>query len=104
MTQRAILHLSYLLSRLRTLVNSRYWDAARGGSKLIRSHKRAREWSPKLCLGNCASFFHVLVVLSLFGSITDPVSDFLSSCRTNGARPRYSLELPIPTDVKYVPL
>ncbi len=32
-----------------------------------------------------------------------PVSDFLLSCRTISARPRYSLELPIPTDVKSVP-
>ncbi len=58
----------------------------------------------KTMRGEWCVLLSLLVVLSLFGSITDPVSDFLSSCRTNGARPRYSLELPIPTDVKYVPL
>lgn len=38
----------------------------------------------------------IYVLADLFDCITDLVS----SCRTDSVHPRYSLELPIPTDVK----
>lgn len=70
--QRATLHLSYLLFRLRTSVISRYWWAARAGSKLTRSHKRARECLPKPCAEKCASYV-LAVLIALIGCLTDPV-------------------------------
>jgi hypothetical protein len=68
--------LSYLLSHRRTWVNSRCWYAARAGSKLIRSPKKARECSSKQCVGNGVSSIHVLAVL--FGGTTDSISDFIT--------------------------
>jgi hypothetical protein len=57
-------------------VNSRCWYAARAGSKLIRSPKKALECSSKQCVGNGAPSIYVFAVL--FGGATDPVSDWIT--------------------------